>query len=198
MSKRKLTSEELDLWNKVSKTTEPLPKPAHKPEALIEGAPVPLPKIKEPEQPRIPQFKVGSKARSATAQHKLAPSISDQLAQQSVQMDKKAFGRMKRGKLVPEGKIDLHGMTLEQAHPALIGFVMRSYGEGKRLVLVITGKGKSKQDDGPIPVRLGVLKHQVPQWLKMAPLKPVVLQVSEAHVRHGGSGAYYVYLRRPR
>ena len=66
-------------------------------------------------------------------------------------------------KNVWEDRIDLHGMTLDQAHPALIGFIMRSYGEGKRLVLVITGKGKAKDEGGPIPVRLGVLKHQVPQ-----------------------------------
>lgn len=124
------------------------------------------------------------------------PGISERMARQPVQMDKKAFGRLKRGKLLPEGKIDLHGMTMEQAHPALTGFLLRAHGEGKRLVLVITGKGKSKPDDGPIPTRRGVLKHQVPQWLAMAPLRSVVLQVAEAHLKHGGTGAYYVYLRR--
>jgi DNA-nicking Smr family endonuclease len=87
-------------------------------------------------------------------------------------------------------------MTQEQAHPALTGFIMRSFSEGKRLVLVVTGKGKSKPDDGPIPVRRGILKHHVPQWLAMPPLGAMVLQVAEAHVRHGGAGAYYVYLRR--
>ena len=74
-----------------------------------------------------------------------------------------------------------------------------SAGQGdKRLVLVITGKGKSRDDGGPIPTRFGVLRHQVPQWLRLAPLARAVLQVSEAHLRHGGQGAYYVYLKRRR
>ena len=63
-------------------------------------------------------------------------------------------------------------------------------------MLVITGKGKQGPDFGPIPQRYGVLKHQVPQWLHMPPLGPCILQITEAHLKHGGAGAYYVYLRR--
>ena len=62
--------------------------------------------------------------------------------------------------------------------------------------LVITGKGKRGPDIGPIPHRMGVLRHQVPQWLRQPPLGPATLQVTEAHLKHGGSGAFYVYLRR--
>ena len=113
-------------------------------------------------------------------------------------MDAKAFGKLKRGKLVPEARIDLHGMTLDQAHPALTGFILSCYGRGLRLVLVITGKGQSADPYRAGPVRRGVLKQQVPHWLTMAPLSSAVLQVSEAHLRHGGGGAYYVYLRKRR
>ncbi|MEM7075969.1 MAG: Smr/MutS family protein [Pseudomonadota bacterium] len=113
-------------------------------------------------------------------------------------MDKKTFGKLKRGKVVPEARIDLHGMTLAQAQPALIGFTMRGHADGKRLLLVITGKGRAGQDDGPIPERRGLLRHAVPQWLAMPPLSSLVLQISEAHARHGGSGAFYVYLSRKR
>ena len=125
-------------------------------------------------------------------------TLSECRAKQPVQMDKKAFGRMTRGKLKPEGRIDLHGMTLDRAHPALSRFIMGAHKSGKRLVLVITGKGKARDEGGPIPVRHGVLRHQVPQWLAMPPLSSVVLQVSQSHVSHGGEGAYYVYLRRSR
>ena len=55
-----------------------------------------------------------------------------------------------------------------------------------------------RDEGGPIPVRHGVLRHQVPQWLSMPPLSSAVLQVSQAHISHGGGGAYYVYLRRHR
>ncbi|TMV57687.1 DNA mismatch repair protein MutS, partial [Thioclava sp. BHET1] len=60
------------------------------------------------------------------------------------------------------------------------------------------GKGKGGMDDGPIPRQRGILRRQVPQWLRMAPLCPLVLDVTEAHFRHGGGGAYYVYLKRLR
>jgi DNA-nicking Smr family endonuclease len=113
-------------------------------------------------------------------------------------MDRKAYGRMKRGKLVPEGRIDLHGMTLDQAHPALIRFILNAQASGKRLVLVITGKGKSGDDDGPIPRPRGILKRQVPHWLEIPPLAQAVLQVTPSHIRHGGEGAFYVYLKRGR
>lgn len=111
-------------------------------------------------------------------------------------MDYKSFKKMKRGKSTPEATFDLHGMTVAQAHSALIHFLMTSYSRNMRLVLVITGKGKFQKDTGPIPRQVGILRHQVPQWLRMPPLRDKVLQVSEAHGKHGGSGAYYVYLRK--
>ncbi|WP_431358188.1 Smr/MutS family protein [Thalassococcus arenae] len=113
-------------------------------------------------------------------------------------MDAKAFGRLKRGKLVPEARIDLHGLTLDAAHSALIQFVLSAQSRGLRLVLVITGKGNREDPFDPVPQRRGALKRQAPLWLQQMPLAGAVLQVSEAHVRHGGSGAYYVYLRKRR
>jgi DNA-nicking Smr family endonuclease len=113
-------------------------------------------------------------------------------------MDRKAFDRLRRGKLKPEARLDLHGMTLDQARPALTRFLMSSHAQGRRLVLVITGKGKSADDAGPIPARRGLLRHNVPAWLQQPPLAQIVLQVTQAHLRHGGSGALYVYLRRHR
>ncbi|WP_306438998.1 Smr/MutS family protein [Litoreibacter roseus] len=113
-------------------------------------------------------------------------------------MDKKVFKKMSAGRLSPEARIDLHGMTLDRAHSALTGFIMRANAEGQRLVLVITGKGKRRDEGGPIPVRTGVLRQQVPMWLSQAPLSPLILQVSQASQKHGGLGAYYVYLRRNR
>jgi DNA-nicking Smr family endonuclease len=106
---------------------------------------------------------------------------------------------MIRGKLKPEARIDLHGMTLADAHPALIRFVTDAWDRGLRLVLVITGKGsRAPEDEGPIPARRGVLRQQVPGWLAAPPLATFVLEVREAHQRHGGGGAFYVYLRRRR
>ena len=75
---------------------------------------------------------------------------------------------------------------------------MNANASGKRLVLVVTGKGKERDTGGPIHVRTGILKHAVPQWLRQPPMAQVVLQVTEASKNMGGSGALFVYLRRQR
>ncbi|MFY0681972.1 MAG: Smr/MutS family protein [Thalassovita sp.] len=197
MTRRRLNSDEVDLWRKVAETTERL-HPATTPQAAALSTPKPKPKPTKAPRARLSEFELGMKAPHKPVRDNLTPSISDQLNATPLRMDKKSYGKMKRGKLVPEGKLDLHGMTMDKAHPALVGFIMRSHSQGRRLVLVVTGKGKHRDDGGPIPVRYGVLKHNVPQWLQMMPLSPLVLQVSEAHLSHGGAGAYYVYLRRNR
>ena len=89
-------------------------------------------------------------------------------------------------------------MTLQQAHPELVRFILTAQTRGLRLVLVITGKGQREDPYDPMPRRRGVLKSQVPLWLRTPPVAQAVLQVSEAHRSHGGEGAYYVYLRRRR
>ncbi|WP_166417761.1 Smr/MutS family protein [Cochlodiniinecator piscidefendens] len=193
--RRTLQPEEKELWNRVAQTATPMH--PNTPAPKSEPAPILLPEVKQPSL-RIAPFSLGQKPSKGTHSADIAPSIGDQLYKLPVQMDGKTHGKMKRGKLSPEARIDLHGMTIAQAHPALLRFIMGSYASGKRLVLVITGKGKTKEDYGPIPTRRGVLKHQVPQWLHSEPMRQVVLQVTESHVKHGGTGAYYIYLRRHR
>ena len=112
-------------------------------------------------------------------------------------MDRRRFEKMRRGRMEPEDRLDLHGMTSERAHSALTGFILSAALRDLRLVLVITGKGKA--DDSPHqPRRHGVLRHSLPHWLAAPPLIGHVLQVAPAHQRHGGAGAFYVYLRRRR
>ena len=195
MTRRKLTSDEITLWKKVTDTAEKLhPERVHK--ELPLPKPTPKKQVKSPFS--VPEFRIGQARSGETPKHRKAPTLAQSLAAAPVQMDSKSFGRMKRGKIVPEARIDLHGMTMDQAHPELRHFILTSQAVGRRLVLVITGKGKPGKEHGPIPVRTGILKHYVPQWLKMPPLAQAVLQVSEAHLKHGGSGAYYVYLKKRR
>ncbi len=193
--RRTLRPDEEELWQTVARSTNPLHGPGFLPNPDTPAS-VKIPMAASAPRPDpIPLFTLGEKARTSTA-HRLAPSLRDHLAAAPLQMDAKAFGRMTRGKLAPEARIDLHGMTLAQAHPELIAFILNAQSAGLRLVLVITGKGKRGDDTGPIPQRMGALRHQVPQWLRMQPMAQAVLQVAEAHLKHGGAGAYYVYLRR--
>lgn len=193
MKRGRLSNDDLDLWRKVTDRTEKLDlKSLFTPEI---DAPAPAPPTLRKAKAAILGKPIGG---AKPKPHNLTPSVTDQMSSAPIQMDKKAFTKLKRGKLAPEGRIDLHGMTLDRAHPALTRFILSSHKQGKRLVLVITGKGKVRDEGGPIPVRQGVLRRQVPQWLQMAPLRQTVLQVSQAHITHGGGGAYYVYLRRQR
>lgn len=196
MSRRRLRPEELDLWNQVARSTKPLPdklkahpKPPVDP-AMRKADPV-------ARNATISPFELGAKAYH-TETHVFPQTTSDRLHNAPVRMDNKAFQKLKRGKLKPDARIDLHGMTLAQAHPALIRFIIGSQAKGHRLVLVITGKGAMQDPYDPSPRPRGVLKQQVPLWMTMAPLAGAILQVTEAHLRHGGSGAYYVYLRKDR
>jgi len=195
MTRRRLRPDEVELWHKVTENTHAL-----HPERKGHEAVMPRPKpIKKPHVYLPPaDIEVGVKPFSAPSGHDLVPSIAERVARAPVTMDRKTFGKLKRGKMLPEGKIDLHGLTMDRAHPRLTSFILRAHADGKRLVLVITGKGRQSDDEGPIPVRKGILRHQVPQWLSTPPLAQVVLQIAEAHLKHGGGGAYYIYLRRHR
>lgn len=191
---RHLSAEERALWDRVADTAHPLD-PARPVEPIPAAKPVNRPVVKLPDP--IHHFMLGEKAKH-TRGHDILPSITARLTQAPVNMDNKAYGKMTRGKLKPEARIDLHGMTMSEAHPELVAFILGSHAIGRRLVLVITGKGKMRDDGGPIPVRHGVLRHQVPQWMALPPLAQAILQVTPAHLTHGGHGAYYVYLRKHR
>ncbi len=194
MRRRTLHPEEQEIWQAVARTAKPM----HKIPQVFLKPTEPKPQSTQTAAPataRLPHFRLGEKSRIKPG-HDILPTLAESLATAPLQMDAKTHGKMTRGKLAPEARIDLHGLTLSEAHPELIRFILNAQSAGMRLVLVITGKGKRGQDTGPIPTRMGALRHQVPQWLRLPPLGPAVLQISEAHLKHGGSGAYYIYLRR--
>lgn len=194
---RRLSPEDHALWDRVKASAQPL-----HPVQAIPAPPArePTPPTSSPPAPAapapVPRFRIGQAADHRRSDD-LLPGLAESLGRSPLRMDAGTFGRLRRGKLRPEARIDLHGMTLAEAHPALISFILASRAAGRRLVLVITGKGRESDDLAPMPVRAGRLRHEVPRWLALPPLAPHVLQVSFAHRRHGGEGALYVYLRAP-
>lgn len=105
--------------------------------------------------------------------------------------------RVARGREPIDARIDLHGMTQARAHAALLVFLQRSQADGARTVLVVTGKGSDKGERDAAAPR-GVLKRQVPLWLSLPEFRSFVGGFEDAHIGHGGQGALYVRLRRPR
>ena len=189
---RKLRPEEQELWEKVADTTTPM-----RSADLVLTPTLVLPaslKVRSaPAQLKLKPFQIGAKS-----QHRLATAHISSVPNNNLTMDAKSYGKLTRGKLDPEARLDLHGMTMSEAYPILQNFILSSSQLQRRLVLVITGKGKSKPDRGIIPERHGVLRHNVPLWLRQSALANSILEVTSAHQRHGGGGALYVYLRRKR
>ncbi|MDT8345081.1 MAG: Smr/MutS family protein, partial [Thermohalobaculum sp.] len=115
-------------------------------------------------------------------------------------LDRRTAERLRRGERLPDARIDLHGMTAERAHLALDRFMTGAAARGLRCVLVITGKGAHRDDPDDIfrrPGR-GILRHDAPRWLRAGPVGDQIVGVFEAHRRHGGEGAFYVYLKKRR
>jgi DNA-nicking Smr family endonuclease len=116
-------------------------------------------------------------------------------------LDRRLAERLRRGERAPDGRIDLHGMTAERAHRALHRRIGEALARGERLVLVITGKGgrrRSADDASFMRDDDGVLRQQAPAWLRSGPHARQIVGIYEAPQRHGGGGAFYVYLKKPR
>jgi DNA-nicking Smr family endonuclease len=104
-------------------------------------------------------------------------------------LDRRTAERLRKGEIAIERRIDLHGMTQDDAHAALDRFVRQAWKNGQRMLLVITGKGSGGE---------GVLRRGVPRWLASSEHASHILKIETAQARHGGGGAFYVLLRRQR
>lgn len=100
---------------------------------------------------------------------------------------------LSRGKRAPEGTLDLHGMTLAAAERSVARFLAEAAAEGWRVVLIVTGKGIRREGGR---VFGGRIRAEFPAWLERADNRALIAGVRAAHPRHGGSGAFYVLLRR--
>ncbi|HUJ46293.1 MAG TPA: Smr/MutS family protein [Rhizomicrobium sp.] len=113
-------------------------------------------------------------------------------------VDGKTAERLRKGAIEPDARLDLHGLTENTAHRALVTFLRGAASRGARLTLVITGKGAKAETLEELfdPPARGILKSAVPRWLQEPDLARFVADVRTAHRRHGGAGALYVYLRK--
>ncbi len=143
----------------------------------------------------------GSKREKPVLEQKLKTS-SETTRGNVAGLDRRSSERLRKGQMPIEGRIDLHGLTQAEAHGRLRAFIVAAQIQGKRCVLVITGKGSSteKTDDAAYMTRdrRGILREAVPKWLNQADLKRLVIDFRAAQPKHGGSGALYVLLRRTR
>jgi DNA-nicking Smr family endonuclease len=145
-----------------------------------------------------------AEARPLKASSAKAAQKSKAVAARSEGLDGNTRDRLKRGQIDPDARLDLHGFTESAAHHALLLFLKAAQSRGAKLVLVVTGKGpRASSADEPFhmavdkPAR-GVLKTIVPRWLEEPGFSVFVAGTQDAHRRHGGKGALYIYLRKTR
>ena len=187
------TGADLDLWRRVMRDARPLVKSPKASPPDVPEPEAPPPKAAKP--PPKPAAK-----RPAAAKPRPTSALGPLEAGTAAGIDKRSMDRLRRGKLVPEATIDLHGLRREEAHRALTAFLGRAQAAGKRCVLVITGKGTDRSAGRPREMgeETGVLKRQVPRWLNEAPNRGRIIAFVEARPQHGGAGALYVLLKRQR
>ena len=95
--------------------------------------------------------------------------------------------------------IDLHGFSLSDANKTVYEFIKKSFEESVDKIIVITGKGtRSKNENNPYRSKdLSILKHSVPDFIKSNNnLIKIIKNISEAKIEGGGSGAFYIYLKK--
>ena len=180
-SKRSLSEEERALWESVARQTKPLRKKLRaakvQADSLVVDAPAAAKSAASP--------KLLASAKVLRTPKPEAPPLAP--------LGRRERAQLSRGKKQIDARLDLHGMTQTHAHRALSGFLQRAHSDGLTFVLVITGKGRIGAES-----ERGVLRRQVPQWLKLPEFRSLVVGFEEAHIGHGGEGALYVRIRRAR
>ncbi len=170
--------EDAHLWEVVAKDIEPLAKATSSKKLEPHAAEVSTPIKTEHAHQNIKRPSISPQAKAITTGN--TADVNRAMAKQ-----------IKAGKYPVDATLDLHGKTQVEAHQMLISAIELAYYTGKRCVLVITGKGKFTKGGG-------VLRRQLPLWLNQENLRPFVLIVNEAAQKDGGSGAFYVMIKRKR
>jgi DNA-nicking Smr family endonuclease len=164
---RRLTAQERALWSRVAATVRPL----HTKHLVLP----PEPLAPEPARPIVSRPAPAPRPTAAPA-----PPVT------VATLDGSWDRRLRKGDIIPDRTIDLHGHTLAAAHTLLADIIERDSGE--RVLLVVTGKGRA---DRPSRIRA-----ELQYWLESSRLRSRIAALRPAHPRHGGGGAFYVILKR--
>ena len=119
-----------------------------------------------------------------------------------LQSSEKIHNKDNVSKKLPKPKInriDLHGYSLAKANEIIENFIEKNYEQGINKLIVVTGKGihSSNEKDPYISKDLSILKYSVPEFIKNnKELMKIIIDIKEAHIKDGGSGAFYIYLKK--
>lgn len=190
---RGLSSEEAEVWARVTRTVKPLVKRRPVPPRDGEGgqpktgggaqpiAPPPAKKVKGRVPPPLPPKPAAPKPKVESPLH----------------LDGSWEKRISKGTLIPDFSLDLHGSNLENAYQRLMHGLAQAKAMGARVVLVVTGKPRpvDAMDRGE---RRGAIRAKISDWLAASEHAGDIVAIRGAHRRHGGAGAIYVVLKKRR
>ena len=111
-----------------------------------------------------------------------------------IDIERSKLRRIKNGKIIIEGTLDLHGLSLKEAESMLRLYVGDGLRQKKRLLLIITGKGSNSKPN--IHGKTLTIKSELKNWLLDSFYSDKVQYISKAIERHGGEGAYYFFLKK--
>ena len=95
--------------------------------------------------------------------------------------------------------IDLHGYTLDEANKVMVNFINKAFLENVNKLIVVTGKGlhSENEKDPYVSKDLSILKYSVPEFIKNdEELMRIIIEIKEASIEDGGSGSFYIYLKK--
>ena len=185
---RRLAPDEAELWHRVAKTVTPMagqrlpPSPSGERPGAGPVRPRSVPLETTAPTPTPPLRGRGSEPRPLD-RHGLDASWERKLA---------------RGIVSPDFTLDLHGHTLDSAHARLEHGLSQALAHGARVVLLVTGRARPAESHAARGERRGAIRAKFLDWLAHGPHASRIASVRGAHPRHGGAGAVYIVLKRPR
>ncbi len=179
LRRKRLTEKDIADWALFARDIKALPGKSAPP--LPPAPVVPAPQVVPAplaELPAAPLARPSQVMRTATLQVGTHPGG----------LDNSSWNKFRSGKQSATRTIDLHGRTAQRAYHALHGFLIAAHADHVRCVEVITGRGSGETG--------GVIKRELPMWLNLPTLRPLVLAATHPHPANPGS--VRLLLRRPK
>ena len=194
--RRDLAPEEAALWQKVIASVTPLHVRAAPKRLPPEPAPAPVPQpVARPARTPL-AVPIGKLVPSRHARPAITLSTPMPDTHERRTLDASWDRRLSRGLVAPESSIDLHGHNLHAAYDRLDAGLAQAIAQGDRVLLLVTGKPPRPESERPHA--RGAIRAAVGDWLAASRHSDKIAAVRQAHPRHGGAGALYIVLRRPR
>jgi DNA-nicking Smr family endonuclease len=192
-----LNKDDADLWSYTARSLEPLRRAKDRVTAAV-----PEDFATRPGPQRRPATVKSAEAPSRTPRETSAPPLSRSAKPPPLaDPDRRRVRKIATGQHEIDARLDLHALRQSEAHRRLSRFLHDAQSAGFGMVLVITGKGSVRKSAGdasdPYPrEEPGVIRRAVPLWLAEPGLRALVVSFTSAGPRHGGSGAFYIHIRK--